>query len=116
MVEDSTDYEVYRIVRRAPSKGFVVALRPAAPFGPEVVLNLRGRANAEGEFAGAASARVVTEHEGEVDELSFLEVVSSGGAVTILFDLETAEEMCDALRFNQLAEHHKSEEAKHGEA
>ena len=105
---DTTEMNVVKVVRRCPSKGFECAILPGVPFGPEVVLNLRGRCNAEGDFAGAASARVVTEHEGEIDELSFLEVVS--GAVTILMDLETAEEMCDALRFHQMNERGEAEE------
>lgn len=109
---DSIEMNVVKVVRRAPSKGFEVALLPGAPFGPEVVLNLRGRADAEGDYAGAASARVTTEKEGEVDELSFLEVTTSSDAVTILMDLETASEICDALRFHQMSERGEIEDAR----
>jgi hypothetical protein len=106
---DSTEMNVMKVARRVPSKGFEVVLLPDVPFGPEVVLNLRGRVYADDDFAWAASADVKTDKPGEVDELSFLEVTC--GAVIILFDLETAEAMCDALRFRQMDMRHKDEEA-----
>ena len=107
---DSTDFKVYQIIRRCPSKGFTAVLAPDAPYGPEVVVDLRGRADAEGEYNAAASAEVKTDKEGQVDELSFMEVKC--GAGVILMDLETASEICDALRFHEMSQRHEAQAAQ----
>jgi hypothetical protein len=103
-VIDSTDFKVYQIIRRAPSKGFVCVLAPDAPYGPEVVLDLRGEID---ESVPTPDAQVVTEHEGESNELSFMKLVRE--SVTVLLDLETASAICDALRFHEMSQR---EEAK----
>ena len=94
-VTDALEIKLVQLTRRAPSKGFDVTLLPGAPFGPEVVLDLRGR-----EEAGVTVEASVTEEEGS--DSPFLKVAL--GAVTVLCDLYTAGEICDALRFHELEE------------
>jgi hypothetical protein len=97
---DSIDVAIFALKRHCPSKGFNISVFPGAPFGPEVVLSLR-------EEAGAADAAVVTEHEGEVNELSFVKL--ERGAAVVLLDMETAREIGRAVDHFLFAEAHAEE-------
>ncbi len=89
---DSLDVKVFSVHRSASSKGYEVALFPGAPFGPEVVLSLRERGELEVEVAV----------ETPDTKPAFVSVIM--GAVTVLMDLHTAEEIASALRFHELDE------------
>lgn len=89
---DSLDVKLFSVHRSAPSKGYEVALFPGAPFGPEVVLSLRERGILDVEVA-------VETPEGKEE---FVSIVM--GAVTVLMDLHTAEEIARALYHHALSE------------
>ena len=95
-MNDTTEINMTRLVRRVPSKGFEMALLPGAPFGPEVVLSLLDR-----EEAGVEVIAAILSPEDKPEHLH-LKV----GAVEVLLDLHTAGEICDALRFHELSERH----------
>jgi hypothetical protein len=101
---DSIETALFSLKRNCPSRGFNIAVFPGTPAGPEVVLSLR-----EGDDVPTPDAMVHTEHKGEVDELSFLKLERNG--VIILFDLETASAICDALRFHEMSERGDAEES-----
>jgi len=105
---DTTDVQLFAVKRNSPTKGFKVAVFPGAPAGREVVLDLQGRANAEGDYAKAADAQVKILNEGDVDQLAYMVVEVCG--VALLMDLETASEICDALRFHEMSERHEAKE------
>lgn len=95
---DSLDIRLFAVKQHAPSKGFDVAVFPNAPAGPEVVLSLREREEAE----VPVSATVVTDPDVLKGRPPFMEVVV--GVVTVLVDLGTAEEIWDVLMHYQIAQ------------
>ena len=102
---DTTDIAIFSLKRSCPSKGFNLSVFPAAPFGPEVVLSLR-----EGDDVWTPDATVVTEREGDVDQLSFMKVERNG--VILLLDLETVSAIADALRFHEMDERGEIEDVR----
>ncbi len=95
---DSLDVKLFSVHRSASSKGYEIALFPGAPFGSEVVLSLRERGDLEVEVAV----------ETPESKPAFVSVIM--GAVTVLMDLHTAEEIASALKFHELDEAANGEE------
>ena len=88
---DSLDIRLFAVKQHAPSKGFDVAIFPNAPAGPEVVLSLREREEAE----VPVSATVVTDPDVLKGRPPFMEVVV--GVVTVLVDVNLAATIANAL-------------------
>ena len=91
---DSMEVSIVRMLRKAPSKGFELAFMPGAPFGAEVVLQVRKH-----PFPGTVAAIPTLVLEDKRGEWVKLEQ----GAVTLLIDLELAVEIGEALRFHELS-------------
>jgi hypothetical protein len=97
---DTTEISLTRLARRAPSKGFDVVLMPGVPFGPEVVLDIRG--------IGVAGVEPVAEVKTPEDKPEFMELNVEG--VVVLMDLYTAEQICTSLRFHEMGQWRDQEE------
>ena len=96
---DSMEVSIVRMLRKAPSKGFELAVMPGAPFGGEVVLQVRKHPTTP----SAIPTLVLEDKRGEWVKLE-------QGAVTLLIDLELAVEIGEALRFHELSLHEPPEE------